>query len=101
MKATFSYEGKNFIVESTTYSSNEATALMVYRNGHKDNLDIITVNLPESILHSEDFAYIDTNNYSWAEDFLQKTGLGQKTDCYGHSGFCSYPLYHLNLEMLK
>lgn len=102
MKREFKYKGKSYVVESTTYSSNEATALMVYPKGHRDNYEVITVNLPDSINHSEDFVYIDTNNCSWAEDFLKKTGLGDKIDGVNAcSGFCRYPLYHINLENLK
>lgn len=101
MKQTFNYKGTSYVVELTSYSSNDATALLVYRKGHKADYEIITVNLPDSPYHSDDFVYIDTNNCSWAEDFLTTTGLGQKTDCTCRSGFCSYPLYHINLELFK
>lgn len=102
MKGEFKYKDQRYVIESTTYRSTETTALMVYRKGHRDSYTVITVNLPDSAMHSEDFVYIDTNNCSWAEDFLKKTGLGDKIDGVNAcSGFCRYPLYHINLEKLQ
>lgn len=102
MKGEFKYKGQSYDVESTTYRSTETTALMVYKKGQRDSYTVITVNLPDSAMHSEDFVYIDTNNYPWAEDFLKKTGLGDKIDGVNAcSGFCRYPLYHINLEKLQ
>lgn len=45
-------------------------------------------------------AYIDTNNCSWAEDFLVDNDFGLPTGEYKASGFCIYPLYQLDLEKI-
>lgn len=40
--------------------------------------------------------YVDTNNNPWAEEFLQKNGIGIKTSFTKASGYCEYPLYAIN-----
>ena len=49
----------------------------------------------------ETHSFIDTNNYSWAEDFIKKYKLGQYTGMKEVSGYCEYPLYEFDMEMLK
>lgn len=102
MKKTFKWNGKDLTVETTTYRSNGNIALMVYRKGHKDDYDIITVNIPDSMVSgSEEYVHLDTNNYPWAERFVMETGIGEDTGYRTQSGFCSYPLYFINLELFK
>jgi hypothetical protein len=53
----------------------------------------LTVNLPDYGKLPEDYAFVDTNNCPWAEEFIRKYKLGEPTGQYGHSGYCDYPLY--------
>ena len=59
---------------------------------------MLTVNLDSDL--PEDMAYVDTNNIPDAEDFIERNGLGTKTNFNKVSGFCIYPLYRFNLEKL-
>ena len=64
---------------------------------------VITVNLDGTTYgnsqHQSDVrAFVDTNNYPWAEEFLTRNGLAKACEIYGRSGFCTYPLYEFNLE---
>lgn len=62
----------------------------------------LTVNIPDSIVWASDTdAFVDTNNCPWAEQFITENGLGSPLGYVGHSGFCSYPLYHFNLDELQ
>jgi len=49
---------------------------------------------------SEDTAFVDTNNYPWAEDFIVSNGLGGPAGRTARSGFCTYPLYKFDLKKL-
>ena len=59
---------------------------------------IITTNIEKL---PKEYACIDTNNYHWATKFLTDNDLGEPTECYMNSGFCTYPIYKLNLNKLK
>lgn len=70
-----------------------------------ENFAVITVNLANSPYgdvkyQDESHAFIDTNNYPWAEEFLQENGIAKPDprDIYGISGYCTYPLYEFNPE---
>lgn len=100
MKKTFKWDGRYLTVETSTYRSNGNLALMVYEEGEED-YDIITVNIPDSLMQTEEFVYLDNNNYSWVERFIQDTGLGTHMGISTPSGFWTYPLYHINLKNLQ
>ena len=57
----------------------------------------LTVNIDKL---DKGFAYIDTNNCPWAEKFLTENGLAEPTGKFGRSGYCTYPLYKLNMEKI-
>lgn len=65
----------------------------------------MTVNLDDDVCgdkpHNKDLAYVDTNNCSWAEKFIQENNLGKKTGEFGYSGFCIYPLYKFYLDKIE
>ena len=48
-----------------------------------------------------DCAYVDTNNLPWVEKFIVENKLGYFTHMVGHSGFCTYPLYHFDMERIR
>lgn len=49
----------------------------------------------------ETFCYIDTNNLPGIEEFIKSNGLGKPTKITKASGFCTYPLYRMNLGKLR
>lgn len=46
-------------------------------------------------------AYVDTNNCPWAEDLINKNGLGVFTGKTCMSGYCEYPLYRFDLDKIR
>ena len=87
-------------VVKTTYTNNGSVALILFDSETKEEFDIITVNLEDS-LADEKSAYLDTNNCRWAEDFLIKNKLGKFAQSYGYSGFCVYPLYEIAVDKIE
>ena len=79
-----------------SYSNNNTALELVCEDGIP--LAVITVNLGD--LLKKNMAYIDTNNCPWAEDFLIDNDFGIPTGEYKASGFCVYPLYQLDLEII-
>ena len=59
----------------------------------------LTVNF-EHKLPDKNLAFIDTNNFPEAENFIKKYGLGFKIGDR-RSGYCVYPLYQLDLNKLR
>lgn len=47
------------------------------------------------------FAFVDTNNLECAEEFIKKYHLGKPTGTVRRSGFCQYPLYEFDMEMVE
>lgn len=78
---------------------NGNTAITLVDKETGEDVANLTVNLVELLL--PDQAYIDTNNFPEAEQFLKETGLGKPTGNTRQSGFCEYPLYNINLDMTK
>ena len=92
----------NFYLIADSYRNNGTLAVIVMEvmpDGTEEEFDVITVNIMESdFLDGDNLAYIDTNNCSWAEKLLKQHKFAKDTGCWGHSGWCSYPLYEFNLE---
>lgn len=63
----------------------------------------VTVCLPASNLleNKATDAYIDTNNFPKVEDFLIKNNIAKPLGYSAMSGFCVYPAYRFNLEVIK
>lgn len=68
-----------------------------------DLFEYLTVNLQyeQSDDNDKSLAFIDTNNVPWAEEYIQKHHLGEKTGYYGMSGYCTYPEYRFDLSKLN
>ena len=79
------------------YMDNSSVALVLFESDTGEEFDTITVNIDGGIA-DEKRAYIDTNNCSWAEKFLQKNKLGKNLGICGFSGFCCYPLYEIAVD---
>ena len=63
-----------------------------------DYFGSITVNLPGSV--PEHCAYVNTNNLSGILPFLKEYKLAKPLPVVGKSGFCTYPLFLFNIEVL-
>jgi hypothetical protein len=72
----------------------------INENGYDEPFATLTVNLPDSLLLRNDQAYVDTNNNPWVEKFLQDNKIAVRTGEVAISGWCTYPLYKFNLEMI-
>ena len=94
-------ETHNLYLTIDSYQNNGSLAVIVMEvkeDGSEEYFDCITVNLWDSCMLDENMAYIDTNNCSWAEKMLKQHKFAKPTGEYGHSGWCSYPLYEFNLS---
>jgi len=59
----------------------------------------LTVNLGKKLPANQ--AFLDVNNCPWAEEFVSENGLGKSAGKIGFSGYCAYPLYEFNTEVLN
>ena len=63
---------------------------------------MLTVNVPDTELSDKNCAFIDTNNNGNDIVFwLMENGLGSPTARWAYSGFCSYPEFRFNMELLE
>lgn len=76
-----------------TYEKPKRLALLLLCN--EGPFTTVSVNLPDEELTNEKCFFVDTNNCSWAEDFLEKNEIAKPTGVLGSSGFCVYPEYEL------
>ena len=66
-----------------------------------ESWSMLTVNVPTEELSDENCAFINTNNNGNDIVFwLMENGLGSPTARWAHSGFCDYPEFRFNMEML-
>ena len=88
-------------VVKTKYSYGDNLALILFeKNG--EEFDTITVNIEGADFEEakDKLAYLDTNNCSFAEEFITSNKLGESLYCYGFSGFCRYPLYAIYVDKI-
>ena len=90
---------RNLRLQADTYIRGGGLAIVAFeRNG--EPWSDITVNLP-GYFPEYGTAFIDTNNNPWAEAFLVEHDIAEPTAYFGHSGFCSYPLYKFDMKKFK
>lgn len=86
-------------VKFTKYTSNNTLAVQLLdAKAPWSPYAVITVNLQGNPFgmdsrQNEKFAYVDTNNCPWVEEFLEDNGIAKHTGIFAPSGFCTYPLY--------
>ena len=86
----------------TAYQADNTLAILLEDANTGEQFAVLTVHLNESCCLDESEAFVDTNNCSWAEDFITKNHLGEKLDwIIGCSGWCSYPAYSFDLSKLN
>ena len=92
MKVKTSFGTYNCKIERLQYPKGNLAIQLIDPNDY-DIVATLTTNLPDEPFPEENQAYLDTNNCPWAEEFVKENKLGYFTGNYGHSGYCTYPLY--------
>jgi hypothetical protein len=88
-------------VRFTKYQSNDQLAVqLICAKAPWSPFATITVNIPASNCLSPDLAFVDTNNCPWAKEFLEENHIAKYTGNTGISGFCDYPLYKFNKDVI-
>lgn len=59
----------------------------------------LTVNIPTAYC-PKDCAYLDTNTFRKAEQFVVENGLAESMEEVAFSGYCKYPLYKFNMNLI-
>ena len=90
----------NLGIVKHSYADNDTLALELVDVETGEPFSMLTVNLCDGVANNE-YQYVDTNNNSNVERFIKSNKLGKFTGMYGHSGFCSYPLYKFDLKKLE
>ena len=93
----FTYNGTKVCLKAEQYRNNGTLAVSMYTKDG-DLYDVITVNLND-MLQSDSMAYLDTNNHSNIDKWLEKKGLALPMGVTARSGFCDYPLYTIFTSM--
>ena len=82
------------------YIDNNSIAVMLIEDTGEE-FAVITVNIADTdFLGDETHAFIDTNNCPWAIDFLTDNNIATAEGYYGISGYCTYPLFTFNLDLI-
>ena len=83
------------------YTTNGNTAVIMLckdEEGYVEPFADLTVNIIDL---PKDEAAIDTNDLTGITEWIEQNKIGAPTGRYITSGFCSYPIYKLNLENIK
>ena len=112
MKETATHNGREYrIFTLNLYGTEHRIILLEERYDEYDNLAIIALELDADTspcdmwavlttnicpLADPDTAFVDTNNWTDAEDFIKDNGLGQYLNKDCSSGYCTYPLYRFD-----
>lgn len=79
------------------YMTNDDLAIEAFsENG--ESFTTLTVNLGWPL--PDNYAFIDTNNNDWAEKFLKKNKIAEDTGKRCSSGYCTFPLFVFNEDVL-
>ena len=98
MKLTTDFGTYDVQIKTVTYGMNGNLAVrLVEKDGAP--FATLTVNLGEKLPST--YAYVDTNNCPWAEEFIKQYNLGEPTGLGKRSGYCLYPLYQFNMKNLE
>lgn len=85
----------------STYLNNKTLAVLL-EDSDGYPFATLTVNIEASnTMANHEYAFVDTNNCPWAEEFIKESNLGTPVGFTGFSGFCEYPLYKFNTELMK
>lgn len=84
-----------YIVVSKYQNNNTALQLIDPEEGPYATMTVNIEELPSG------YAALDVNNFPEVEDIMSKYKLGTPTEFYLTSGYCTYPVYKLNLTNIK
>ena len=62
---------------------------------------VLTVNIEDFPTKDSSYAFVDTNNNPWAEQFLVENKIATPVGFSIPSGYCMYPLYKFDLSKIK
>lgn len=91
------YATYNKVVCEKSEYPNGNTAIVLIDTEEGEEIAVLTVNLGAEL--GEKIAYLDTNNFPEGEKFIKDNNLGEMIGV-GMSGFCTYPMYALDLEAM-
>ena len=93
------YSGKKvpIILEVQQYAKNSQIAIFLYTKDWEYYWDLSVFIDPFKYVN---FMAVDTNNIPNAEEFIQEYKLWRLVG-YTHSGFCTYPIYEMDLDELR
>lgn len=94
-------ETKEFNVEivKDKYINNDTLYLGLFNTDTQEYFGDITVNVPFSGAYGN-IACVDTNNNSNIIEFIKRYKLGKDTGLIAYSGYCTYPLYEFDMDMI-
>lgn len=105
-RPVFEYQGSEIYLELGEYASDtDVIALTMYTADDNEYFATLSVNLSEHIPLEPNQTFIDTNNLSDAEKFLSSIDgarpvMNNGNPVTGHSGYCEYPLYEFDNDLL-
>ena len=94
---TLNYNGYEVNLIIANYTANGNIALLL-ETPDGNPFGKLTTNIGEL---PYGYAYIDTNNMPDADEFILNYKLGTFLKAYKQSGFCSYPLYKIDVKRCK
>lgn len=90
---TYIYNGEEIYLQKEEYRNNGTTAVLMYTMTG-DLCGAVTVNL-NSPMQGDSLVFLDTNNMTGIDKWLEENNLALPLCYCERSGFCSYPLYML------
>jgi hypothetical protein len=87
-------EYDNVFLTKGHYYADGSLAIRAF-NDEDGPITNVTVCLCDKTLQ-ENEAYVDTNNFPGALEFIEENGLGKPTGGYRQSGYCLYPKVKFN-----
>ena len=89
---------KNYFIKEEYL--NGKLAISFFGKKRKEFYDeVVSVNLVDCYTPNG-YVYIDTNNYPFVAELIEKEGIGEDTGIKGYSGFCQYPLFKIFTDKL-
>lgn len=92
----YRFRNMDVVLDRTTYRSSGTLAVIMNTMNEDDGYIMVTVNL-SSPLQKGELAFVDTNNLSGIDSWLEENGIAEHTGVSAVSGFCTYPLMKFNI----
>lgn len=98
-KSTILSKEFNVEIVKDKYVNNDTLYIGLFNTDTGELFGDITVNVPFSGA-SDNIACVDTNNNSNIIEFIKRYKLGKDTGIVAYNGFCKYPLYEFNMDII-